>query len=64
MMNLNSDNKNTIAKMNWLHATFVYKFDDTSVWVLEGNQAKDSAAVKDDVMVNIVKYRRNQVQEY
>lgn len=43
---------------------FFYKFDDTSVWVLERNHAKDGAAVKDDVMVNIVKYRRNQVQEY
>lgn len=53
-----------IAKMNWSHVTFIYKFDDTSIWVLGGNQAKDGAAVKDDVMVNIVKYRRNQVQEY
>jgi uncharacterized protein (TIGR02594 family) len=53
-----------IAKMNWSHVTFIYKFDDTHIWVLGGNQAEDGAAVRDGVTVNIVKYKKSQVQEY
>ncbi len=52
-----------IAKMKWSHVTFIYKFDDEFIWVLGGNQAENGAAIRDGVKVNIVKYRRNQVQE-
>ncbi len=44
--------------------TFIHEFDETHIWVLGGNQAKDGAAVRDGVTVNIVKYTRAQVQEY
>ncbi len=49
--------------MKWSHVTFIYKFDDNFVWVLGGDQAEDGAAVRDGITVNIVKYRRNQVEK-
>ena len=52
-----------IAKMKWSHVTFIYNFDDTFVWVLGGNQPENGAAVRDGVIVNIVKYKISQVEE-